>query len=559
MPAPLIAYNNPLFEKDSPIPQERVVSDDYLHRLVERMGEAARLAQRAGFDGIDLKSCHRYLGSELLSAYNRPGDFGGSFENRTRFLRESVQAAKAAVTGDFLITSRLNVYDGFPYPLRLWGQHQGRPGAGPHRAFEIGGILHQELGLGLLDVTIGNPYVNPHVNRPADAQPYPLPESPLVGLGRMLACVKTIQQAYPSLAVVGSGLSYPRQFAGQLAAGALEQGCFQLAGFGRMAFAYPNFAKDMLSGKGLDSKQCCVACGKCSQLMRLGSMAGVWCGIPSTPPCTGKPSKKPHPNREKGAFPMKKTAIVTGARRGIGLAIAKKLLEGGYRVVLCATTAAGEVTTLLEELTRLGEAYYLRCDISRPEDRDNLLDQVLERFGRLDVLVNNAGVACKQRLSILETTPESFERLMKVNCEGTFFLCQGGANRMIACQRQNLEDYHPRIVNISSISAYTSSTNRGEYCISKAGISMITQLFADELASYGIPVFEVRPGIIATDMTAPVHEKYEKLIAQGVTPIRRFGQPEDVADCVWAACSGLLDFGTGTVLNADGGFHLRRL
>ena len=240
---------------------------------------------------------------------------------------------------------------------------------------------------------------------------------------------------------------------------------------------------------------------------------------------------------------MKKTAIVTGARRGIGLAIAKKLLEGGYRVVLCATTAAGEVTALLEELTRLGEAYYLQCDISRPEDRDNLLDQVLERFGRLDVLVNNAGVACKQRLSILETTPESFERLMKVNCEGTFFLCQGGANRMIACQRQNLEDYHPRIVNISSISAYTSSTNRGEYCISKAGI----------------PVFEVRPGIIATDMTAPVHEKYEKLIAQGVTPIRRFGQPEDVANCVWAACSGLLDFGTGTVLNADGGFHLRRL
>ena len=119
---------------------------------------------------------------------------------------------------------------------------------------------------------------------------------------------------------------------------------------------------------------------------------------------------------------MKKTAIVTGSRRGIGLAIAKKLLEGGYRVVLCATTAAGEVTALLEELTRLGEAYYLRCDISRPEDRDNLLDQVLERFGRLDVLVNNAGVACKQRLSILETTPESFERLMKVNCEGTFFL-----------------------------------------------------------------------------------------------------------------------------------------
>ena len=130
---------------------------------------------------------------------------------------------------------------------------------------------------------------------------------------------------------------------------------------------------------------------------------------------------------------------------------------------------------------------------------------------------------------------------------------------MIACQQKGLEDYHPRIINISSISAYTSSVSRGEYCISKAGISMVTQLFADELADRGIPVFEVRPGIIQTDMTACVHDKYEKLIAEGITPIRRFGQPEDVANCVSAACTGLLDFGTGTVLNADGGFHLRRL
>ena len=256
---------------------------------------------------------------------------------------------------------------------------------------------------------------------------------------------------------------------------------------------------------------------------------------------------------------MKKTAIVTGARRGIGLAIAKSLLGEGYTVLLCATTSPEQVSPLLKELNALGEAHYLRCDISSQEDRDTLLDTALERFGRLDVLVNNAGVTCQQRLSILETTPESFERVMKVNCQGTFFLCQGAANRMIALQKKDLEEYHPRIVNISSISAYTSSPNRGEYCISKAGISMITQLFADELADYGIPVFEVRPGIIATDMTAPVHEKYEKLIAQGVTPIRRFGLPQDVAHCVLAACSGLLDFGTGTVLNADGGFHLRRL
>lgn len=256
---------------------------------------------------------------------------------------------------------------------------------------------------------------------------------------------------------------------------------------------------------------------------------------------------------------MKKIAVVTGARRGIGLAIAKKMLTDGYTTVLCATTPETEVKALLEELNQLGEVEYLACDISKKEDRERLLDTVVEKYGRLDVVVNNAGVACKVRLNVLETTEESFERLMRINCEGTFFMCQGAANRMIACQQKGLEDYHPRIVNISSISAYTSSPSRGEYCISKAGISMVTKLFADELASYGIPVFEVRPGIIQTDMTAVVHDKYEKLIAEGVTPIRRFGQPEDVANCVSAACSGLLDFGTGTVLNADGGFHLQRL
>ena len=151
---------------------------------------------------------------------------------------------------------------------------------------------------------------------------------------------------------------------------------------------------------------------------------------------------------------------------------------------------------------------------------------------------------------------------MKVNCEGTFFLCQGGRqpDDCLPAGRTWRTTTHALLNISSSISAYTSSTNRGEYCISKAGISMITQLFADELASYGIPVFEVRPGIIATDMTAPVHEKYEKLIAQGVTPIRRFGQPEDVADCVWASLLRPAGFSApGTVLNADGGFHLRRL
>lgn len=256
---------------------------------------------------------------------------------------------------------------------------------------------------------------------------------------------------------------------------------------------------------------------------------------------------------------MKKIAIVTGSRRGIGLATVKKLMSDGYTAVLCDVVEKEEVKDLLAELNRHGEADYFRCDISVPEDREALMDAVVEKYGRIDALVNNAGVACKQRLDILETTVESVERLLRINLEGTFFMCQAGAKRMIAMKKAGLPDYNPHIVNIASMSSYTSSVSRGEYCMSKAGISMVTKLFADRLAEENISVFEVRPGIIMTDMTAVVKEKYEKLITEGVTPIRRLGQPEDVANCVSAACSGLLDFGTGTVLNADGGFHIQRL
>ena len=246
---------------------------------------------------------------------------------------------------------------------------------------------------------------------------------------------------------------------------------------------------------------------------------------------------------------MNKIAVVTGARRGIGLGIASLLEQNGYTVVYSAASPTME-----------GDQLYFPCDISRAEDRAALADFVLSRFGRIDLLVNNAGVACRERLDVLETTEESFDRLMEINAKGTFFMCQLFANRMIECQSKGPEDYHPRIVNISSVSAYTSSTSRGEYCISKAAIAMTTQLFADRLAAFGIPVFEVRPGIIETDMTSCVHEKYDKLILEeGITPIARWGTPEDVAKCVLAAASGMLDFGTGTVLNADGGFHIRRL
>ena len=244
---------------------------------------------------------------------------------------------------------------------------------------------------------------------------------------------------------------------------------------------------------------------------------------------------------------MKKIAVVTGAYQGIGKGIADGLKNAGYEVIY------SDVHPEMD-----GEIYF-KCDISKADDRRALVDFALERYGRIDLLVNNAGVACKVRLDVLETTEESFDRVVGINTKGTFFMCQTFANAMIACQEKGLEDYMPRIVNIASNSSYTSSTSRGEYCISKAGVSMTTLLFADKLAEYGIPVFEVRPGIIKTPMTEVVSAKYDKLIADGITPIKRWGTPEDVANCVIAAASGLLDFGTGTVLNADGGFHIRRL
>ena len=244
---------------------------------------------------------------------------------------------------------------------------------------------------------------------------------------------------------------------------------------------------------------------------------------------------------------MQKIALVTGAYQGIGFGIANMLGKEGYTVIYSDVFDSMDVEN------------YFKCDISKAEDRVALAQYVDEKFGRLDLLVNNAGVACKVRLDVLETTEESFDRVVGINTKGTFFMCQTFANLMIKYLGKNMQDYIPRIVNIASNSSYTSSTSRGEYCISKAGVSMTTTLFADKLAEYGIPVFEVRPGIIKTPMTEVVSAKYDKLIAEGITPIKRWGTPEDVAKCVVAAASGLLDFGTGTVLNADGGFHIRRL
>ncbi len=259
-------------------------------------------------------------------------------------------------------------------------------------------------------------------------------------------------------------------------------------------------------------------------------------------------------------------AIVTGASRGIGKGIARELGSLGYDLIVnhFDFTAEGKpdeskaVQTQKEIKDSGAKCEILRGDVSSADDRKSLLALAKSKFGRCDMLVNNAGVAPLKRLDLLEATEESFDRVMGINLKGPYFLTQQVANWMIE-QRKQYPQRALRIVNTSSISAYTSSPARGEYCVSKAGISMMTKLYADRLAEYNIGVFEIRPGIIATDMTSAVKGKYDKLIAEGLTPIKRWGQPEDVAKTVGAIAEGRFDFSTGQVINVDGGFHLRRL
>jgi len=273
-PAPIIMYNNPIFEKDKPISEDRIVTDDYLKRVEELFGKSARLAEKAGFDGVDIKACHRYLISESLSAYTRPGLYGGSFENRIRLFLNSIEAAKAAVSGDTFITSRMNIYDGFPYPYG-WGVNEDS-GETPDMSepIKLVDILYNKLGFELINFTVGNPYVNPHVNRPFDMGPYEQPEHPLVGVARVCDCTAEVKSHFEDLVVINSANSYLRQFSMNLAAGMVESGKADIAGFGRQSFAYPQFANDIIQKGQLDPRKCCIACGKCSELMRAGTVAG---------------------------------------------------------------------------------------------------------------------------------------------------------------------------------------------------------------------------------------------------------------------------------------------
>lgn len=255
----------------------------------------------------------------------------------------------------------------------------------------------------------------------------------------------------------------------------------------------------------------------------------------------------------------KQVAIVTGSRRGIGKGIAAALGKMGYYVVLSATRPAAD--DVVAEMEGLGiECEYIQCDVSDSAQRKALIEGVCRKRGRLDVLVNNAGVAPKVKQDILVVDEESYDYVVNTNARSMFFMAQLASNRMIDFQKQDIPGYKPRIINISSISAYAASINRGEYCVSKAAIAMTTSLFAARLGEYNIPVFEVRPGFILTDMMAPEsRERFQTFIDNGITPIRRFGTPEDIGDAVAALCSGNLDFATGQVIDADGGFHVRVL
>ena len=254
-----------------------------------------------------------------------------------------------------------------------------------------------------------------------------------------------------------------------------------------------------------------------------------------------------------------RVALVTGASRGIGRGIAVALGRLGWGVVLNYhqnAAAAVETQQLLEEAG--GRGVVVQADVAGSDDREKLIRAAQTEWGRIDLLVNNAGVAPTQRLDLLDATEESYDRVMDINLKGPYFLTQQVAKVMIELLRAG-QIQRPQIINIGSVSAYASSPGRGEYCLSKAAMGMMTALFADRLAEYGIRVFEIRPGIIVTDMTGPVQEKYDRLIAEGLTPIRRWGQPEDVGQAVVALVQDLLPFSTGEVINVDGGFHLRRL
>ena len=273
-PAPMIAYRHPILEQYRDADDSCIVTDDYLKGLEEKFGEAAMLAKEAGFDAVDIKSCHGYLLAELSSAYNRPGAYGGSFENRFRLLKNGIRAAKVYEDDGFMVTARVGIYDGYAYP---WGFGVSpESGATPDLTEPIRLVheLHDELGLDMINLTMGNPYATTHVTRPFDFGKYEPDEHPFVGLARMIHGIGDVKKAVPEMTVWASAPSYLRAYADLFTAGAVEQGLCDGMLFGRMAFADPDFANEIVKQGRIDPKRVCLTCGKCGDLIRAHKPTG---------------------------------------------------------------------------------------------------------------------------------------------------------------------------------------------------------------------------------------------------------------------------------------------
>ena len=271
---PVIAYHNPYLNQKFNIDESHpVITDSELEALEDKYVAAARLAKQAGFHGVDIKGCHRYLVSELLSAYNREGKYGGSFENRTRFMLNIIDKIKAEFGEDFIVATRLNMYDGIPYPYGWGVDKEDFTKYDMQEPLKLVDLLY-DRGVRLINVTMGTPYYNPHVNRPYDKGGYTPEENQLEGVARLINGAGEVQKRHPDMVVVGTGYSWLRHLAPNVAAGALEDGKAKIIGFGRAAFAYPDFANDIIQTGEMDKRKCCITCSKCTELMRAKSFSG---------------------------------------------------------------------------------------------------------------------------------------------------------------------------------------------------------------------------------------------------------------------------------------------
>lgn len=273
-PAPRIAYRHPELEQYRAADDSCIVTDEYLKGLEEKFGKAAKLAKEAGFDGVDVKSCHGYLLAELTSAYNRPGLYGGSYENRTRLLKNSIMEAKQHEDSSFMVTARLGIYDGYPYPLGFGVSKDSGTAPDFSEPIRLVRELHEEYGLDMVNLTMGNPYATTHVTRPYDAGKYVPEEHPLTGIHRMINGIGAVKRAVPGMVVYASAPTYMRQYGDLYAAGAVEEGLCDGMLFGRMAFADPDFANQILKEGRINPRKVCMTCGKCGDLIRAHKPTG---------------------------------------------------------------------------------------------------------------------------------------------------------------------------------------------------------------------------------------------------------------------------------------------